>query len=68
MYFSKIDITRVLIENGADLNTQDSYDVSSLMLETYIGNSVMLKELINSNANLDLTNQNAGGLTALMFG
>jgi hypothetical protein len=68
VYFSRLEITKILIDNQADLNTQDSNDVSSLMLETYIGDVDMLKTLINNNANLDLINQKTGGLTALMFG
>jgi len=56
-------VAKMLIKNGADVDTQDYDGWTALMKAVYAENTEMVKTLIANGANIH--SKNIGGLTAL---
>ena len=59
-------VTRILLENGADLNTRDRWGRTPLMIAAKAGNQEMVEVLLGWEADLHARDQR--GYTALMYG
>ena len=61
---SSLEIAKLLIENGPNVNLQDKYGFTALMLYCINGSNDLVKLLIENGANVNL--KNTDGWTALM--
>jgi len=64
-YAGRLDIVKLLIEAGADINIKNNYGVTSLMLASEGGYKEIVKLLIEASA--DINAKNIFGDTALMY-
>jgi ankyrin repeat protein len=64
-YNGYLDIVKLLIENGADINAKNEYDYNSLMLASKNGFIDVVSLLINNGADINVENEY--GSTALTY-
>jgi len=63
--FSNFDIIKSIIENGADFNIKNNYNISPLMVAASIGDEQTIEYLVSRNANIDFKDYK--GQTALNY-
>ena len=64
-YLDKINITKLLLEFGSDINELDLMGNSALIGVSFKGNLEIVKLLVDNKAKLDI--QNNSGSTALIY-
>ncbi|CAH0549306.1 unnamed protein product [Brassicogethes aeneus] len=65
VFNNSVDITKLLIRNGVNINKNNRYGVSALSLATINGNLEIVKDLVRNHA--DINAQDIDGLSPLMF-
>eukprot|EP00833_Pecoramyces_ruminatium_P008856 jgi/Orpsp1_1/1182888/evm.model.c7180000083072.1 len=53
----KIKIIKYMLDNGANINIKDRYDLTPLMIACYFNNIKLVKFLIDSNSNINFKNK-----------